>query len=217
MTRIFIVEDHPVMRRGYASVIEAESDLAICGETSSAMEARQQIPETEVDLVLVDLSLEEGSGLALIKDLAAAQDDLPILVVSMHDETLYAHRALQAGARGYIMKSEADSTLVEAIRQVLEGQISLSADLRSEMLHQFVEGFPQQDSPLDVLSDRELEVLSFMGRGYERKEIAEALSLSPKTIDSYRDNLKEKLSVETNARLRRTAAIWMEMDFFPEE
>lgn len=211
-SRIYIVEDHPVMRRGYASLLEQEMDLEICGETGSADEARQQIPSLTPDLVILDLSLEAGSGLDLIKHLRAEYPDLPILVVSMHDETLYAERVLQAGARGYLMKSEAYPEVINAIRRILDGGIFLSQQLSTQLLLRFsgTTSSNAMPNPLDQLSDRELEVFEYMGRGLTTREIAEKLVLSPKTIDSYRTRVKEKLSVDSNAELRRRAVVWVE-------
>jgi DNA-binding NarL/FixJ family response regulator len=211
-SRIYIVEDHPVMRRGYASLLDQEMDLEICGETGSADEARKQIPKVEPDLVILDLSLEAGSGLDLIKHLRAEYPDLPILVVSMHDETLYAERVLQAGARGYLMKSEAYPEVINAIRRILDGGIFLSQQLSTQLLLRFsgTSSSTAMPSPLDQLSDRELEVFEYMGRGLTTREIAEKLVLSPKTIDSYRTRVKEKLSVDSNAELRRRAVVWVE-------
>lgn len=209
--RIYIVEDHPVMRQGYATLIDREMDLEICGETGSADEARRHIPELDPDLVILDLSIEGGSGLELIKDLKAKRPDLKILVVSMHDETLYADRTLQAGALGYLMKNEADTKVVEAIRRILDGGVYLSKELSAEILLRFAGNERgRHRSPLDQLSDRELEVFEHMGHGLTTREIAEKLMLSPKTIDSYRTRVKEKLSIDSNAELRRRAVVWVE-------
>ncbi len=214
--QIYIVEDHPVVRRGLASLIEPEPGLTISGETGSAKEAREDLFDTTPDLVILDLSLDEGSGLSLLDHLHNTKPDLPVLVVSMHDEVLYARRALDAGARGYLMKSNADTQVVEAIRCLLSGDIYLSPEMTSTILAEHVGGAPPDDvSPLDRLSDRELEVLTLLGKGYERREIAEELALSPKTIDTYKNHLKEKLSLENNAGLRRYAAVWEASSEFP--
>lgn len=216
--QIYIVEDHPVVRRGLSSLIEPEPGLTISGETGSAKEARDHLAQATPDLVILDLSLEEGSGLSLLEHLHNTRPDLPILVVSMHDEVLYARRALDAGARGYLMKSNADAKVVEAIRHLLDGNIYLSPEMTSTILSEHVGGAkPGDASPLDRLSDRELEVLTFMGKGYERREIAEALTLSPKTIDTYKNHLKEKLSLDSNAGLRRYAAVWEASEAFPSK
>lgn len=211
--QIYLVEDHPVVRRGLSSLIEPESDLTISGETGSAKEAQQHLSETTPDLVILDLSLEEGSGLNLLEHLHTTQPDLKILVVSMHDEILYARRALDNGAQGYLMKSNATEKVVEAIRHVLDGNVYLSPEMTSAIVKERVGGGGAPDrSPHDNLTDRELEVLMLMGEGYERREIAESLALSPKTIDTYKSHLKQKLSLDTNAGLRRYAAVWVASD-----
>lgn len=199
------------MRKGYAAVMGREMDLEICGATGSVREARQHIPEVQPDLVIVDLALEDGNGLELIKDLHARLPDLPMLVVTMRDESVYAERVLQAGARGYLMKDEADARVVEAARKVLRGGLYLSPVLSSQLLMQFAGNRPAGDpSPLAQLSDRELEVFEYLGQGLSTREIAEKLTLSPKTVDSYRTRAKEKLSIDSNAQLRRRATLWVE-------
>lgn len=199
------------MRRGYAYLINAEMDLEVCGEADSAPEALEHIPEANPDLVIVDLTLKGMGGLELIKRLQTHHDDLPALVISMHDESLYADRALRAGARGYIMKSEVESVVVHAIRRILEGGVYVSDTLSTKILLQYTGATPGDgDSPLDQLSDRELEVFEYMGRGFTTREIAEKLALSPKTIDSYRTRVKEKLAIENNSELIRHAVLWVE-------
>ncbi|MEF8796415.1 MAG: response regulator transcription factor [Salinivenus sp.] len=210
--QIYIVEDHGVMRQGYASLVEREMGLQIRGKTGSATDARGEIPEVDPDLAIVDLSLDEGSGLELIKDLQSQCSDLKVLVVSMHDESLYAERALEAGAEGYVSKSEPSETVVTAIRQLLDGRMYFSEDINEQMLLRYLgRDTDGPQSPLDVLSDRELEVFEHMGRGLTTQEIAEALQLSPKTIGTYRSRAKEKLAVESNAELRRRAVVWVEL------
>lgn len=199
------------MRRGYAFLVNAEMDLEICGEADSAPEALERIPEADPDLVIVDLTLKGMGGLELIKRLQTHHDDLPVLVISMHDESLYADRALRAGARGYIMKNEVESVVVQAIRRILEGGVYVSEELSTKILLQYTGATPGEgDSPLEQLSDRELEVFEYMGRGFTTREIADKLSLSPKTIDSYRTRVKEKLAIENNAELIRHAVLWVE-------
>jgi len=212
MTRqIYIVEDHPVMRQGYASIIGQEADLSICGEAGSADAALRDLVSAGPDLVTLDLSLEGGSGLELIKDLQAQVPDLPILVISMHDESLYAERVLRAGARGYLMKSEADTKVVQAIREILGGGVYLSESMNAQLLMRIAGQQPRTDaSTMGTLSDRELEVFEYMGQGLTTREIAEELALSPKTIDSYRSRVKEKLGIDTNPQLRRRATMWVE-------
>ena len=209
--QIYLVEDHPVMRQGYATVIGQQVDLSICGEADSADEALRDVLSAEPDLVVLDLSLKGGSGLELIKDLQAQAPELPILVVSMHDESLYAERALRAGARGYLMKSEADTLVVKALREILGGGVYLSESMNAQLLMRFAgRASPAEGSSIGTLSDRELEVFEYMGRGLTTREIAEELVLSPKTIDSYRSRVKEKLNIDTNAQLRRRATMWVE-------
>lgn len=209
--QIYVVEDHSVMRQGYAAIVDRESDLEICGETGSAARARQEIPEMEPDLAIIDLSLEEGNGLDLIKDLRAQSDHPKILVVSMHDEALYAHRTLQAGAEGYLAKHESAKKVVDAIRQLLGGGMYFSEAVNEQMVLQYLTNDTDGGDLLSELSDRELEVFEYIGRGLTTREIAEELQLSPKTIGTYRGRIKEKLAVESNARLRRRAVIWVEV------
>lgn len=213
--QIYVVEDHPIVRQGFASLVDPEPGLRICGETGSATEARRHLSETDPiseagpDLVVLDLSLEEGSGLSLLEHLEATQPDLPVLVVSMYDETLYARRTLDSGAAGYLMKNNANEKVVEAIRRVLKGNVYLSAEMISAFVSSGVGSAPSPGTtPVETLTDRELEVLTLIGQGLERREIAEALSLSPKTIDTHRINLQEKLSLDGSASLRRYAAVW---------
>lgn len=211
--QILIIEDHPVVREGYASMFEEEIGLTTCGETGSTKEARRFVSELDPDLAIVDLSLEDGSGLELIKDFHATSPKLPILVVSIHEETLFAERTLQAGAQGYLMKSEASSRIVEAARQVLDGGIFLSPTLNKELLLQYVRNEQTvSTSSLESLSDRELQIFELMGEGLTRREIGDRLSLSPKTVDSHRSSLKKKLSIDTNEELRRRAAVWVELE-----
>jgi DNA-binding NarL/FixJ family response regulator len=209
--KIFVVDDHPVMRRGYSYLIGAEMDMEICGEAESARAALEQMGEASPDLALVDLTLKGMGGLELIKRLQAQYPDVRVLVVSMHDETLYADRALRAGARGYIMKDEVESAIVKAIRRILDGGVYVSDALSTKILLQYTGAVPGKgESPLDRLSDRELEVFESMGRGYGTREIAERLALSPKTIDSYRSRIKDKLAIDRNSELTRRAVIWVE-------
>jgi len=209
--KIFVVDDHPVMRRGYSYLIGAEMDMEICGEAESARAALEQMGGASPDLALVDLTLKGMGGLELIKRLQAQYPDVRVLVVSMHDETLYADRALRAGARGYIMKDEVESAIVKAIRRILDGGVYVSDALSTKILLQYTGAVPGKgESPLDRLSDRELEVFESMGRGYGTREIAERLALSPKTIDSYRSRIKDKLAIDRNSELTRRAVIWVE-------
>jgi DNA-binding NarL/FixJ family response regulator len=214
--QLFVVEDYPVIRHGLTAAVEAENDLTICGETGSITEARSRIPEATPDLTLVNIFLREGNGLRLIEDLQAESQDLKMLVFSGQDEFLYARRALTAGAHGYISKEEDMETVLSAIRQVLDGGVYLSRKMTSVVLSERIRGQTAEQSPLEQLTNRELEVFSMIGQGLGRQEISEALSLSPKTIDTYRDHLKDKFALDTNAKLRRHAAVWMATNELPE-
>lgn len=211
MGKIFIVEDHPVMREGYATLIQREEGLSLCGEAASAAEALERVPESGADLVLVDISLGGVNGIELMKQIKALCPDLPMLVVSAHDETLYAERALRAGARGYIMKHEIVSAVLEAIRKVLRGEVYLSDQMRARIVQLHVSGaVGLETSPLERLSNRELEVFEHLGRGLTTRQVAEALHISPKTVETYRANIKEKLGLENTNELLQRAVLWVE-------
>jgi DNA-binding NarL/FixJ family response regulator len=208
--RILIVDDHPVVRVGIRQMIAAQPTLTVCGEAGSVQEALRMALSSTYDLAIVDLSLEDGHGLELIRGLQAAAPALPVLVLSMHDETLFAERALRAGARGYIMKHEAIHGLIDAIRQVLAGRVYLS-DRMSQILLQRVGGVTAgAEGPLGILSDREIEVFELTGRGMSSSAIAESLGVSVKTVETYRANIKSKLSLEDIAALVRFATSWTE-------
>lgn len=206
---VFLVEDHPIARRGQASVLGSQMGLEVCGEAASAPEALQEIPEADPDIVLVDLSLDEGNGLELIKDLQNRWPELPLLVMSMHDASLYALRCIRAGARGYLMKQRASGALVDAVRQVLDGRIFLCDQMKDRVMCTLGEQGELSQTPLDPLSDRELQVFELLGAGLEATEIAEQLNLSRKTVYSYESRIKEKLGAESTAKLRQRAVIWM--------
>lgn len=209
--KIFVVDDHSVMRWGYIALINQEPDLEVCGEAGTALEALDQIPELEPDLVIVDISLEGMNGIELTKHLQTQEPELPVLVVSMHDESLYGERALRAGARGYIMKKEARTKIVEAIRRVLNGVFYMSDAMSTKILLQYQgHKFEEEASSVDWLSDRELEVFELFGRGYSAREIAEALLISPKTVESHRNRIKEKLAVSSTTELLQHAVQWVQ-------
>lgn len=208
--RILIVDDHPVVRRGMAGTINAEQDLEVCGEASNADEAVSAVEELKPDLVLIDLSLGEDSGLELIKDLKAKHEDLAMLVVSIHDESLFAERVLKAGALGFINKQTALDHIVEAIRKVLKGTIYLSPEMANRMLYQMASGVkPGEQSPLERLSDREMEVYRMLGEGKGTRDIADSLHLSMKTIETYREHIKEKLNLKDSNEMVCHAAQWV--------
>ena len=208
---ILIVDDHPVLRRGLAALIDSEPDLVVCAEAGSCPDALDAIRENRPDLVIVDLALGDEDGLALIKDMKSHHPEIPGLVLSMHDETLYAERCLRAGARGYVTKQQLDDTVLVAIRCLLEGDTYMSDALRGRLAAKFAGGQTlETSSPLDALSDRQLQVFRLIGQGHTTRQIAETLNLSVKTIESHRENIKQKLTLETSAELSRRATQWVE-------
>jgi DNA-binding NarL/FixJ family response regulator len=209
-TRILVVDDHPIVRLGIRQMLAAERDLDVCGEAASADAAKQFIESTPPDLAIVDLSLEQGTGLDLIRTLRESSPALPVLVLSMHDEALFAERVLRAGARGYIMKREAITGLVGAIRQVLSGRIYVSEHMAQTVLERLGHDGAAPHNPLATLTDRELEVFDLIGRGVSTAAIAEQLAVSVKTIETYRSNIKTKLNLKDATDLIRFAATWTE-------
>lgn len=209
--RILVVDDHPMMRQGLAQLIGAEPDLAVCGEAENAESALDNLGVLKPDLVLADISLPGKNGLELIKDFQALQPGLPVLVISMHDETLYAERVLRAGGRGYIMKQEGGKKLMLAIRQVLAGKIYVSEKMSSEILEMFSgRRAGTESSPVEKLTDREFEVFQLVGRGKGTREIAAKLHLSVKTVEVHRANIKTKLELNSAAELVRFSVRWSE-------
>jgi DNA-binding NarL/FixJ family response regulator len=209
--RIFIVDDHPMMRQGLAQLIGAEKDLTVCGESENAERAVGEVKDLKPDLVLADISLPGKNGLELIKDFQAIQPGLPVLVISMHDESLYAERVLRAGGRGYIMKQEGGKKLMQAIRQVLEGKIYVSEKMSSEILEIFSgRRAGSESSPVEKLTDREFEVFQLISQGKSTRDIAEKLHLSVKTIEVHRVNIKTKLKIQSASELIRYAVRWAE-------
>lgn len=208
--RILVVDDHPVVRQGIKHLLEHEPDLRICAEAESAGEALQALQKHKPDLVLVDISLKGTDGLELTKWIRAQNKKLPILVLSMHDESLYADRVLRAGAHGYLMKAEVADKIVTAVRKVLRGEIYLSERVGQSILHEVTgRGSPADESPIRRLSDRELEVFRLIGQGHGTREIAGLLHLSVKTIETYRANIKDKLGLASATQLVRFAAHWV--------
>jgi DNA-binding NarL/FixJ family response regulator len=204
--RIMLVDDHPVMRAGLLQLINHEPDMSICGQYEDAATAFSAIPSLHPDLVIIDLSLKSSSGLDLVKNSRASFPKLRLLVLSMHDETLYAERVLRAGAAGYIMKEEASENILSAIRRVLAGGVYLSEKMSAKLMHQWVGGRPRQGgSALEKLSDRELEVFGLIGQGKGTREIAKHLRLSVKTVESHRAHIKEKLNLKNANELVHAA------------
>lgn len=210
---ILIVDDHPIVRQGTGLLINQQPDLAVWGEAGSAADALALLENSgkSVSLAIVDLSLGEVPGLDLLKTLRTRFPHLPVLVMSMHDESLYAERALRAGARGYIMKQEATENILAAIRYILAGGIHVSDRVQARILENLAEGRAESgESPLGGLSARELEVLRLVGRGYSTSEIARDMNRSVKTIEAHRANIKEKLRLRSSAELVRYAIQWAE-------
>lgn len=198
------------MREGYVSLINAEGDLQVCAEASSAEEAFDRADVVEYDIAIVDLSLPGVNGVELIKRLLATDPDAQILVVSAHDEALYAERALRAGARGYLMKYESAKKFVEAVRKVLAGELYLSEPLRNQFLNDRFGFRNDEGGSIDALTDRELEVFENFGHGKTTREVAEMMGLSLKTIESHRSNIKRKLGVDKAAEFMQRAVLWVE-------
>lgn len=207
--RVLLVEDHPVTRQGFKALINQQLNLEVCGETDTAAEALDLANRLRPDLAIVDVSLKNASGLDLARDLKTQNPNLLLLVVSMHDEAMFAERALRAGAMGYVMKREAGDKITTAIQHLLRGELYLSAKMKERVLHRFVnkrgEGMV---FAMDTLSNREMEVFQLIGNGYSTRQIAEKLNLSSKTIDSYREHLKLKLGLETGTDLMHHAIQW---------
>jgi len=208
--RIVLVDDHPITREGVRVLIDQEPDLMVCGQSDSAPAALQLIQKVKPDLAIVDITLKTTSGIELMKSLKAVMPDLPVLIMSMHDELLYAERALRAGAKGYIMKHEASDRILDALRKVLAGELYLSDKMKEKMLHSLVRSRKDEVVfTIDTLSDREMEVFQLIGNGFSTRQIAEKLNLSVKTIDSYREHLKLKLHLKKGADLVRHAIQWV--------
>lgn len=209
MTKILLVDDHPLMRKGLAMTLGAEPDLQVTAQAESAEAALEIIDDGAIDLAVVDISLPGMSGIELVKHLQAFRPTLPVLIVSRHDESLYAERALRAGAKGYVMKLEASDTIVDAVRRVLRGGIYVSEPVNDRLLMGMAAGAnPIEKPPLDLLSDRELEVFELTGQGVATRDIAERLHLSVKTVESYRARIKTKLSINSAAELMQHAVQW---------
>ena len=198
--RIFLVDDHPLLRKGIADCIRDEPDLTVCGQAGSATEALPAIAREKPDVVIADISLPGRDGLDLIKDLKVQRRNLPVLVLSMHDESLYAARALRAGARGYVMKSAPTAELINAIRRVLAGEIVVGQNVINQILAP-----GGKVSPLECLTDREMEIFRLLGQGLQRTQIAAQLKLSVKTIETHRDHMRQKLGLPNAGALLQHA------------
>jgi DNA-binding NarL/FixJ family response regulator len=208
--KVFLVDDHPLVREWLSQLIQREADLMVCGEAEDTNEAVVKVGEVNPDIVIADISLKTTHGLELVKDLQAQFPKLPVLVLSMHDESLYAERVLRAGAMGYITKQESTRKVLQAIRQVLGGQIYVSEKMAARMVHKLVAGRNQEHrSPVERLTDRELEVFQLIGKGQGTRKIAEELHLGIKTVESYRARIKDKLKLEDGTQLLQQAIQWV--------
>ncbi|HEV2328724.1 MAG TPA: response regulator transcription factor [Verrucomicrobiae bacterium] len=210
-TKVLLVDDHPTMREGLMRVIEREADMAVCGEAESIQRALEVVEMSKPDIAIVDISLAGQNGIELIKDLKVRHPHLPVLVHSMHDESVYAERSLRAGAKGYISKKEPPQKLLQAIRDVLHGEISLSATMTRHILHTVGgDRADRKTSPFRELSDREFEVFELTGQGLGTKEIAGTLHLSEKTVQAHRDHIRQKLHLPDGRSLTGFAIRWVE-------
>lgn len=214
--RILLVEDHPLFREQVKQLINKEDDMTVCGEVDNTAQAMQLLESERPDVVVVDLTLKGPSGLELIKDMKARNIDVPVLVLSMHDESLYAERVLRAGARGYITKHEVSSEVMAAVRKVLAGQVYLGAQMASRLL-ETIATKPQPQKGISTLTDRELEVFELLGRGRTTREISRSLRLGISTIDTYRARIKSKLHLDNGSQLYHEAIRWVSAGQKPAE
>jgi DNA-binding NarL/FixJ family response regulator len=204
--KVFLIDDHPVLRKGLGRLIDDQPDLAMCGEAESPAEAMRLLPAAKADVVIVDLTLKGGDGLELCKQIRDRFTTLPILVVSMHDESLYAERALKAGARGYVMKQEPQETIMSALRMVAGGEVYLSAKMSAKLLRSFSGVKSDRDlAPLERLTNRELEIFRLISEGQNVRTIAEKLFLSTKTVEAHKEHIKQKLNLKSSNELLQYA------------
>lgn len=210
-TGVLIVDDHPLVREGLITLLSKQRDMSVCGEASGIAEARELARATKPSVTIVDLTLKDGNGISLIKELAEQYDDMKVLALSMHDETLFAERALRAGAAGYVNKHDASRTIIHAIRTVLEGRLYLSERMTNRMLTRSVGAKKQSEACSSVarLSDRELEIFEMIGRGLTSREIADKLDVSQRTVDTHRENIKQKLELKNAVELTKHAVQWV--------
>ncbi len=206
-----VVDDHPVFRQGLVALIKSDERYQVCGEAGTVAESLAALEKAVPDIALVDISLVGQNGLDLVKTLKATHPEVLVLIISMHDEVIYAERALKAGARGYVMKQEAASVMVDAIETVLSGKIYVSAIMRDRLLETMFSRREETEAPsVERLSDRELEVLDLIGQGYGAAETAKVMNLSVKTVNAYSDHIKEKLQISNAGALRRFAVKWVQ-------
>jgi len=210
--QVLVVDDHEIMRQGLVQLIEQEGDLAICGQAEDVGGALKAIADSRPDIALVDISLKDSSGIELIKDIRVRWPDMPVLVLSMHDESFYAERVLRAGAKGYVSKSEVSAKVIEGIRKVLAGELYVSEKVVSKILRSTVGKQTSDVAPVDRLSDREFEVFELIGRGLQMREIAARLHLSLKTVEAHRENMKKKLGLDSAGALLTYAVQWIQIE-----
>lgn len=205
--KVLIVDDHPILREGLGKIVNQQADLSVCGEAGNAPDGLTAVAKFRPDVAIVDISLEGGSGLDLIRDIRARQPKLPILALSMHHEDIYAARALHAGANGYVMKSESPGALLTALRKVLNGQAAVSDNVVNRLVNHHSHGEPSTGrSPAELLSDRELEIFRALGEGQSTREIAAKLHIAVSTVESYRASIKQKLCLKNATELVSSAA-----------
>jgi DNA-binding NarL/FixJ family response regulator len=206
---VLVVDDHPLLRQGLALLINQQQDMQVCGEAEEAHAAMQAVTQCRPDIMILDISLNGPDGLELLKSIRASDPELPVLILSMHDEAIYAERALRARANGYIMKQEATEKVLVAVRRILNGELYLSDRMSNKMLQHYIGGAPSMiQSRISSLSDRELEVFRLIGEGRATREIAEELHLSVKTVETYQAHIKEKLALRSGRELIQHAIQW---------
>jgi DNA-binding NarL/FixJ family response regulator len=215
MTKILIVDDHPILRMGMKELLNQEEGFEVCGVAEDIKSARKVLQEMSPDFAIIDISLAGENGLDLVKEISGGKSSISLLVLSMHDESVWAERAIRAGARGYIMKKEAAESIVIAIRNILDGKIHVSEKIMTQLLDKFHVNPDSRYAPTEeVLTDRELEVFRLIGAGLSTREIADRMKLGVKTIGTYRDRIKQKLCIKNAAELTRRAVLWTEKDHF---
>lgn len=210
--RILLVDDHPLVREWLASLINQQPDLTVCGEAESVQETLNYLARETPDLAIVDISLKDSSGLDLIKTIKATHPDVAVVVLSMHDERHYAERAIRAGARGYVMKRETTKKIISAIHQVLAGKLGVSEEVEALFAEKFIGGGTRSGTPVEELSDRELEVFRLLGQGLDTRSVANRLEISIKTVQAYCARIKDKLNLANATELLREAIRWNESD-----
>jgi DNA-binding NarL/FixJ family response regulator len=206
---VLLVDDHPIVRQGLAQLINQEPDMMVCGHAENSNGAFSAIATLHPDIVILDISLNGPDGLAILKEIRAGDPAIPVLILSMHDESMYAERALRAGANGYIMKQEATERVLEAIRRIRGGEVYVSDRISKRLLRQIVSGSAAGKSPIEALTDRELAVFRLIGKGHGTREIADDLHISVKTVETYQAHIKEKLSLKNARELVQHAFQWV--------